>query len=105
MYTSTIASLNDYIKDPARNYSGHYYVRLYSEPRKLDSVRYKHFVDIFNTLAPLNKQEEIDPLIMRRRQKEVLLGLERANLMTEKDKGLRYMVYDGCWRACTQINE
>lgn len=85
-----IASLNDYIEDPARNYSGHYYARLYSEPRKLDPVRYKHFVDIFNTLAPLNKQEEIDPLIMQRREKEVLLGIERLssteNPMSEKDK-------------------
>ena len=87
-----IASLNDYIEDPNRKYSGHYYARLYSEPRKLDPVRYKHFVDIFNTLAPLNKQEDVDPLIMQRRQKEILLGLERIGELTEKDqKQLEYI--------------
>lgn len=81
-----IAALNDYIEDPEREYTAHYYVRLFNEPRKLDPVRYKHFVDIFNTLAPLNKQEDVDIAIVRQREKALLTGLEKAGMLSDKDR-------------------
>ena len=87
-----IAALNDYIEDPEREYTAHYYVRLFNEPRKLDPVRYKHFVDIFNTLAPLNKQEDVDIAIVRQREKALLTGLEKAGMLSDKDrKRLEYI--------------
>ena len=87
-----IAALNDYIEDPEREYTAHYYVRLFNEPRKLDPVRYKHFVDIFNTLAPLNKQEDVDIAIVKQREKALLTGLEKAGMLSDKDrKRLEYI--------------
>lgn len=82
----SIAALNDYINEPDKLYSNHYYTRLFNEPRKLDPVRYKHFVDIFNTLAPLNQQEEIEETVIRQREKELLQGLEKAGLLSDKEK-------------------
>ena len=44
------------------------------------------FVDIFNTLAPLNQQEEIEETVIRQREKELLQGLEKAGLLSDKEK-------------------
>lgn len=95
-----IEALNSYIAEPNRRYYGHYYNTLFyhdtitnddgieKRTRNLDPQRYKHFVDIFNTLAPLNKQEGISEEKQQIIEKQRLLGLEFANMLEEQDKKL-----------------
>ena len=82
----SINALNQYIDDPLREYSGHYYSLLFNTKRMLDPVRYKHHVDIFNTLAPLNKQEEVADEQKLLEEKIILFKMEQAGILSERDK-------------------
>lgn len=79
-------ALNDYIQNPKRPFSGHFYSMMYNEPRKIDSARYQHFIDIYNTLAPLNKREGDDMKILAAREKELLLKMEKAGVLGDEDR-------------------
>jgi len=86
-----IKALNSYIQDPSREYSGHYYSQLFNEPRMLDASRYKHFVDIYNTLAPLNERENKTDKDKRLEEKIMLMKMEKAGILSAADqKKLEY---------------
>lgn len=88
----SIEALNKYIQDPSRDYSGHYYELLFNARRMLDPVRYKHQIDIFNTLAPLNKQEQKEDGQKLLDEKIMLYRMEKAGILSNKDaKKLDYI--------------
>lgn len=82
----SIQALNQYIQDPAQNYEEYYYTLLFNTKRMLDPVRYKHHVDIFNTLAPLNKQEEKEDTEKMLEEKIILYRMERAGILSDKNR-------------------
>ena len=82
----SIQALNQYIQDSTQNYEEYYYTLLFNTKRMLDPVRYKHHVDIFNTLAPLNKQEEKEDEQKLLEEKIILYRMEHARILSDKDK-------------------
>ena len=79
-------ALNAYIHDPLTDYSGHYYNLLFNTKRMLDPVRYKHQINIFNTLAPLNKQEGKEDRQKMLEEKILLYRQEQAGIISNRDK-------------------
>jgi|GEM_PF-2027091 len=79
-------ALNQYIQNPDRPYYGHFYSLLYNEPRKIDSARYQHFIDIYNTLAPLNKREGDNMKILAAREKDLLLKMANTGIIGDSDR-------------------
>lgn len=82
----SVQALNQYIEDPNQNYEEYYYASLFNTKRMLDPVRYKHHVDIFNTLAPLNKQEGKDDEQKMLEEKIMLYRMEHAGILSDKNK-------------------
>lgn len=82
----SIQALNQYIQDPTQNYEEYYYMLLFNAKRMLDPVRYKHHVDIFNTLAPLNKQEGKEDRQRMLEEKLALYRMEKAGILSDKNR-------------------